>query len=346
MQVLEITNPTALERIYPSWVSLWERVPTATPFQHPDWLLPWWRHLGGGALFVIAIQDGGDLAALAPFYVHQDEKAGVRQLTLLGNGITDTCDLLIEKDRPNVLHRLTMQLSGSRWNVWDGCDFRDVPGCSALIPLMQGAFGAEVVGDEPRVVVALESWTKDEGGALPTRIRADLRRRRKRAEEVGGVRFELAKQGCIRDSLECLFALHTARWNALGQSGVLGQPNVAAFHLEVAERFGRRGWLRLYRLHIGGRIGAANYGFCVRRRAYYYIGGFATEFAQLGPGGLILDEMIRQAAAEGATEFDFLRGHEDYKLKWRGKVVQQYRMQLPMGGARDPESERLACTAP
>jgi CelD/BcsL family acetyltransferase involved in cellulose biosynthesis len=52
-------------------VNLSERLPGATPFQHPDWLLPWWRHIGGGVLFVIAIQDGGELA---PFYVHADDK--------------------------------------------------------------------------------------------------------------------------------------------------------------------------------------------------------------------------------------------------------------------------------
>jgi len=347
MDVYEITNAAALQRIYPSWVSLWERLPAATPFQHPDWLLPWWCRIGGGALYAIAIQDRGELVALAPFYVHANEGTGVRQLTLLGNGITDICDVLIDKDRRHVLQHLTEQLSQSRCNVWDACDFRDVPRRSALIPVMRSSFGADVVDDEPRVVVALENWTKDtEGGALPKKIQADLRRRRKRAEEIGSVRFELVKQHCIRDTLESLFALHTARWNALGQSGVLGESNVVAFHLEVAERFGRRGWLRLSRLHIGDRVGAVNYGFCVRRRAYYYIGGFAAEFAQLGPGGLIVDEMIRQAAAEGATELDFLRGQEDYKLKFGGKVVHQHRVQLPAGRARDPEPERLACIVP
>jgi len=70
--------------------------------------------------------------------------------------------------------------------------------------------------------------------------------------------------------------------------------------------------------------------FCVKRRGYSYIGGFAPEFAQLGAGRLIMNAIIDQAAAEGATEFDFLRGQEDYKLRWGGKIVQQYRVALPM----------------
>jgi CelD/BcsL family acetyltransferase involved in cellulose biosynthesis len=74
VDVIEITTSAALQRIYPIWVNLSERLPGATPFQHPDWLLPWWRHIGGGVLFVIAIQDGGELSELAPFYVHADDK--------------------------------------------------------------------------------------------------------------------------------------------------------------------------------------------------------------------------------------------------------------------------------
>lgn len=346
MDVVEITNSAALERIYPDWVALWEQLPGATPFQHPDWLLPWWRHVGAGALFVIAVQDRGGLSALAPFYVHADEQAGVRQLTLLGNGITDSCDVLIDPARSDLLQRMAAELSGSRERVWNACDFRDIPACSVLLALMRDAFGARQQEDDPRVVVPLASWSSEESDPLPAKIRADLRRRRKRAEAIGRVRLVLAEQHSTADALEELFALHSSRWNALGQSGVLSEPKVAAFHLDVAERFGRRGWLRLYNLQIGNRVAAANYGFFVNGRAYSYIGGFAPEFAHLGVGRLILHDIIRHAAAEGAAEFDLLRGQEDYKLKWGGRLVQQYRFQLSMRGDVVPSRSPLKCGRP
>jgi len=82
----------------------------------------------------------------------------------------------------------------------------------------------------------------------------------------------------------------------------------------------------LYLLYIGDRVAAVNYGFSVKSCTYSYIGGFAPEFASLGLGRMIIDHILRAAVAEGATKFDFLRGQEEYKLRWGGKVVPQYRL--------------------
>jgi len=53
-----------------------------------------------------------------------------------------------------------------------------------------------------------------------------------------------------------------------------------------------------------------------RRRFYYYLGGFDPEYARISPGQV--DDRPRDYASdcEGACEFDFLRGQEDYKYKW------------------------------
>jgi CelD/BcsL family acetyltransferase involved in cellulose biosynthesis len=62
VQILEKLD--AVEAIEPAWCDLWEQDPAATPFQSPDWLVPWMRHLwGGGRLRVLAIRDGNRLPA-------------------------------------------------------------------------------------------------------------------------------------------------------------------------------------------------------------------------------------------------------------------------------------------
>ena len=44
-----ISDARDLEELRVQWLELWRRCPHATPFQSPDWLLPWWRNLGAGA---------------------------------------------------------------------------------------------------------------------------------------------------------------------------------------------------------------------------------------------------------------------------------------------------------
>jgi CelD/BcsL family acetyltransferase involved in cellulose biosynthesis len=343
MDIFEITTVTAFEWLCPEWRALWERTPQAGPFQHPDWLLPWWRHMGGGELFVTAIYECGELAAVAPFYLYRDEETGDPQLTLLGNGITDSCDILVDQSRVDVLRNLKehLWLSAAK-GVWNRYDCRDIPGHSSLIPIMQSLFGAAAAEDEPRVVVPLEKWKINENDALPAKIRADLRRRHKRAAEIGEIRLELAEGERVSEAMETLFALHARRWAIRGQQGVLRQANVEDFHREIAERFRQRGWLRLYLLYIADRVGAVNYGFSVKGCTYSYIGGFAPEFASLGLGRIIMHQIIHEAVAEGATKFDFLRGQEDYKLRWGGKVVPQYRLRSGHLSTEtgEPKSER------
>ncbi len=61
MHLQEITATRQLEALGPEWSALWERCVGATPFQTPEWLLPWWRSLGRGELRGVALRQGGRL---------------------------------------------------------------------------------------------------------------------------------------------------------------------------------------------------------------------------------------------------------------------------------------------
>jgi CelD/BcsL family acetyltransferase involved in cellulose biosynthesis len=61
-----ITNGKAFEALAPQWWELWRRCPSATPFQTPALLLPWWRHFAPGQLVAIAVWREDRLIGLAP----------------------------------------------------------------------------------------------------------------------------------------------------------------------------------------------------------------------------------------------------------------------------------------
>src|SRR5262249_44204291 len=74
-----------LDGIEQEWRDLWQADPAATPFQSPDWLLPWTRYLwGGGTLQILTLRSGDRLIAVAPFFLW-----GQGTLSFLGSGITD-----------------------------------------------------------------------------------------------------------------------------------------------------------------------------------------------------------------------------------------------------------------
>ena len=137
LRVEVVASLAELERLRPAWMALWRRARGATPFQSPDWLVPWWRHIGEGELLTIAILDEaeGRLVGLAPLYLYA-QSDGQRAVFPLGIATTDYLDALAEPGwkaavMPVVFGRLAKL--GSRW---DACEWPQLRPGSVLL---QGA---------------------------------------------------------------------------------------------------------------------------------------------------------------------------------------------------------------
>jgi CelD/BcsL family acetyltransferase involved in cellulose biosynthesis len=187
---------------------------------------------------------------------------------------------------------------------------------------------AEVEEEEPCPVLALPDFDARLPEVVPGTLLATLRRRRRRAERLGEVRFETAGRERVGEIFDALLRLHRARWALRGKPGVLGGAGIQAFHREALAGLLDRGWLRLHAVHIADRVAAVHYGFLAKGRAYYYVSGFDPEFEKVSPGGLAMEHAIRAALREGAREFDFLRGREPYKYGWGAVDRPQYRRRL------------------
>jgi CelD/BcsL family acetyltransferase involved in cellulose biosynthesis len=162
LSVGEITSACELAALSPEWQALWASSPRATPFQHPAWLLAWWRHLGGGELRTLVVRHAGRLAAVWPMFVWADS---ARQLTPLGNGVSDHVDLLAAPGHEcPTAAAILAHLAGS--DDWDTADFRDLPADSPL-PAASGTHGitAEVVDDEPCPVLTFPARTANRTSA-------------------------------------------------------------------------------------------------------------------------------------------------------------------------------------
>jgi CelD/BcsL family acetyltransferase involved in cellulose biosynthesis len=314
LHVEEIVEPAALEALAGEWGELFAGCPDASPFQSPQWLLAWRRAFLAEGLWALAVRRAGRLVGLAPLYVWRDPDGG-RQLTLLGNGVSDRLDLLARPEDMNAVAQAVFERIAASPS-WDRCDFRDLPADSPLARLPLQATDDLLEDEQPCPAVELPAQAEAVWELAPRKRRDDLRRCARRASESGELAFETAGPSRRAEFLAELAALHEARWRARGEPGVLADPAVLRFQDEATAALDRAGWLRLHRLRLGGRTVAVQYALQRGRTAYSYLTTFDAGFARLSPGMLLTAFTLEQAVREGARRFDFLRGREAYKYQW------------------------------
>ena len=83
MRVQELTELEQLECFASAWAELHARCPRATPFQTPDWLIPWCLHYSRWNLHVLCFYKDEELVGFAPRSIYRAGDA--RVLTLLGS---------------------------------------------------------------------------------------------------------------------------------------------------------------------------------------------------------------------------------------------------------------------
>jgi CelD/BcsL family acetyltransferase involved in cellulose biosynthesis len=314
MRLEPLTSQTSIDRLVPEWQALWRRVPNATPFQSPEWLVTWWRFFGNKAPLLLTARDGRRLIAVLPLYVY--EEAGCRKLLPIGIGLSDYLDVLVEPGHSEAVGALLGVLA-EHHSGWDECYIPELPPEAALLAAQSPANVLEHPSTgETCPVLSLPGAIDRLHEVVPRKTLRDLRQARRRAAAAGTTETLGAEVSTVREFMQDFFRLHENRWRPIAGHGVCAEPVVRGFHLAAAQRMLASGMLRLYLLRIGNRIAAAYYGFAAKRIAYAYLSGFDPDLTKLSPGTQIVAHAIEEAVREGAREFHFLRGGEAYKYAW------------------------------
>ncbi len=340
LKVDAVTDPADLLSIESEWSLLCGDCPTGTVFQTPEWLIPWWNHLGGTGLNLLIIRERSRLVGLAPFFIWKPATGG-RQLLFIGTGISDYMDILVAPGFEKAGVEALIGHLIRHAHRYDSCRLNELRPESPLLwpkfPENMAAFSSES-GVCP--VLDLPESVGDFHFKLPPRLRRTIRGFQKKPEYTGA-KIEEAHSGNLEEILERLFTLHRLEWESRKAEGMLSSRRIQAFHKETASIMLSRGRLRLYGLRINGRVEAALYAFHYKNRVYAYLGGFNPKLANVSPGSILIAHAIEQAIDLGAAEFDFLRGGERYKYSWGAKDRKNYSVSFEPADLHGPERDEI-----
>ncbi|HEX9991118.1 MAG TPA: GNAT family N-acetyltransferase [Chloroflexia bacterium] len=156
---------------------------------------------------------------------------------------------------------------------------------------------------------------------LSSKFRANLRRRRKKLEEMGRVTVECVTGGMELDGkLEEGYALEQSGWKGRGGTAIAQDNATWGFYTELARTASYGDHLALYFLRLDGKPIAFHYGLEYGRRYYLLKPAYDEAYRECSPGQLLMDEVLKDCVARGFEEFDFLGPDMTWKRDWTEHV--------------------------
>jgi len=290
----------------------------ASVFQHPTLIRAWLKTKGSalGLMPALAILEHGSSQVLMPLVVRTT--LGLRRAVMVGE--------------PHFDYQIPMTDALLDWPQFWSSMWRPLARRGRLADLLVRRLPERFVGSagnpDPDVETAILQLDgcSDLDAYLATRganLRSDVRRRLRRANELGGIRLSVFSSDEVEPA-RAAFAAMRAAYEELHRSEPSGrmfqQPGTAEFYLELIEQALPLGLLHFSVLSIGGRDAAWHFGFLYDRVLHWYKPTYAPWAAHLAPGKLMLAELVRFGIAERWHAIDFGGGTEPYKAQWGNRT--------------------------
>ena len=308
------------------WNELLKESVSDSPFLRYEYQRVWWEHRGGGEwqnsqLILITARDGEKLIGIAPLFIAEYEN----KPSLLLNGsieISDYLDVIVRPaDHAAFLSGLLDFLASNLAGNWSSLDWYNLPDDSPTLTALKAegekrswAHLEEVYRPTPRI--ALNNDFEEYLSRVEKKQRHEIRRKMRRAAESElNVRFTIVEQTAdIDPELDTFFELMVQDAN---KANFL-HPGMREQMTAVLRSAHEHGYLWLGFLEINGVKTAASLNFDYNNKLWGYNSGVSRAHMELSPGWVLLSHTIQWCCENKRSEFDFMRGDEEYKYRFGG----------------------------
>ena len=334
LETIETFEEFAAKRY--EWNALLESSASDCVFLTHEWLSTWWKHLAQGRLRVLTALDRGNLIGILPVAERpaQVTKMMPRVLQFLGSGAigSDYLDIIAMKGREDEVVAAFADHLHSRGLMLQFSQLRGENSLASVLAnhLEQRAWTVAKTKLNVCPYIDLRGHTWDSYlTTLGPNIRKNINRYLRNLPKTFDVRVDCVQTPAeARRALDVTIELHKKRWDTTGFSEAFNSASVISFHQEFAQLAAQRGWLRLLNVWLDGTAAASLYGLRYGPTFYFYQSGFDPVYSKHSVGVATMGLAIKTAIEEGASEYDFLHGNEEYKFHWAQKVRDLNRLEL------------------
>jgi CelD/BcsL family acetyltransferase involved in cellulose biosynthesis len=356
--VEEIRTDREFYHLKGEWNELLSRSESNVVFLTWDWLYNWWECFKNDSeLRILLIRDRHNLKCIAPFFVSKTKVRGWRRLNFLGSTSvgSDYLDFILEKGSEDEIISQIFDYLNSNKEKWQAISLTDIPDQSRTIALVYRYYKDNFyVSTKAHTIcpyIPLPDNYEVFLNSLSSNMRYNVRRKRRRFEnDFHGEFIVLKERSELEKSIDDLIRLNANRMHEKKINSPFYDKSFSEFHRNVMRTFFEKNWLRLFFLRVKGRLVASLYAFAYGGKYYYYQSGFDPEWGKVSPGLLLFSYSIENAILEGANEFDFLQGDEEYKHNWTKQARRNLKITIYRNSAENiavylGEKFKLICKA-
>lgn len=321
-QVEILDGDSVFDRYSEGWNFLHRTSEDATPFQSMLWQQTWLRHFSSGhRLRTILVHEGNDLVGLYPLIRGGGPWSPIRPA---GVGPSDyLAPLTLERSQP-VYDAIQSALEdlAKRHLI----DLHQIPSDH---PFADGLASFDRIDQAKCLVLDLPASFEEYVAGLSKSLRYDVRRLEGKALKEKGARVEWISPDTVDEFAEQFFHLHRLRWKSRGLPGAFFGKG-EKFQSDWMRAAVQDGTLIMNRLVADGKPVGCVYAMRSGSTCYFYQAGMDPEASSLSPGTILVAKMIERAIVDGCRTFDFMRGDEPYKRRWKPtRERTNYRILLP-----------------
>ena len=314
-----VSEPARLAELEGEWNALADGL--GSPLLRHDWFMACTRAFAAGSrLAVHLVRDGeGRLRAVAP--LRHERSHGVMRLQMLSretyepdaflyddeDALAVLCEAVVRQGRPVVLRRI-------------GNDSREL----ALLQAAQRRRGLPVLrpGSTATYSNPLAADWKAIEASMSSKQKSELRRRRKKLEELGAVAFEALApdEATFEAALAAFFEVEGTGWKQRNGTSLLQDHRARGFYTDYALSAARQGLLRLFFLRLDGRVVAGQLHVAFGGRLWALKIGYDEALSKHAPGALLTHEVLRHGCEHGLHAFEHLGEAEEWQRRWPVEV--------------------------
>lgn len=314
-----------MENLKDVWNDVLRRSRDNNIFSTWEWLSSWWKHFGEGRrLRILLAKERDEIVAIAPLMWSKYKLlrfGKLRKIEFIGTSASDYNVFILTENKPEHLQLFLNYLINC--SDWDILELKDIPETSLSADLLRRTIidlpqklRNEVIVCNVCPYLSLPDSFGTFMKSLSGRKRKHLRRNMGKLKEEYKVEFKRYDEfGSVKQAMTAFIQLHQEEWRSKNMLGAFYLPGFSDFHLEVAERFAKKGWLGLYFLTVDDRPISAQYTFEYNKKMHLYLTGFSLDYSKYSVGHLILMCAIENCIQKGLKEYDMMRGAEPYKFR-------------------------------